>query len=414
MSNVTAQLPFKLKPLFEYARYKIVYGGRGSSKSWSIARILIILASQTMLRIMCAREYQNSISESVHKLLVDQIDNLNLMSIFKITDKNITCTTTGSEFFFIGLKNNISKVKSTEGVDVCWVEEAETVSDESWKVLTPTIRKPKAEIWISFNPREDNDPTWQRYVIKPPPGAIVIEMNWRDNPWFNQTSLEQERLRDFECLDRDTYNHIWEGKTRKRSKAQIFADKIIVEPVKPKQNWNGPYYGLDWGFSKDPMRMVRVWVFENNLYIEREVNGVGIEMADIVPHLLKHDPFCYKYTIRADSSRPETISHVRNKGLPKVVKCTKGPNSVEEGISFIRSFKNIIIDPSCECTIEEGIHYKYKVDKITNEIYPEIVDDYNHSWDAVRYALEPLLPKRQQTGGIKVISNKSTRLLNTA
>ena len=399
----------KLRPLFKPKRNKIVYGGRGSGKSWGVARALILKCLAEKLLILCTREYQNSLSQSVHRLLSDQIDLLGFAPFFDITKTGITCKLNGSEFIFIGTRKDPAKIKSTEGIDIVWCEEAENMSKTSWEVLIPTIRKPNSEIWVTFNPREASDPTYHNFVATPRDDTLLIEMNWRDNPWFSDVMNEERKF----ALngDYDTYNHIWEGKTLERSDAQILWDKVKVQEVKPRPDlgWNGPYYGCDWGFN-DPMRLMRVWTFNNDLYIEREVDGVRIDMDNIVQHLIAGDPYCSKYVIRADCSRPETISHCRQNGLPKIVASKKGPGSVDEGILFIRSFRNIIIDPSCKKTIEEARLYKYKVDKLSGDVLPTIVDAHNHSWDAVRYALEPLMPKRQITGAIKTMRKTTPKI----
>ncbi len=205
----TIQLPEKLAPLFQPMRYKVFFGGRGGAKSWGIARALLVRAASEKLRILCCREIQNSIRESSHRLLKEQIDLLELSDIFAITDRSIICTATGSEFIFEGLFRNISKIKSLEGIDICWVEEAEKVSDESWEILTPTIRKPGSEIWVSFNPQFEDDPTYQRFVVNPPENAFVVKINYYDNPYFPdvlRTEMEQDKARD-----RVLYNHKWLG-----------------------------------------------------------------------------------------------------------------------------------------------------------------------------------------------------------
>ena len=177
------EFPERLAFLFEPARYKIAYGGRGGAKSWGFARALLILGAQRSLRVLCCREFQNSIAESAHALLSQQIDLLGLSSLYEVQEKRIYGAT-GTEFIFKGLRHNVASVKSTEGVDICWAEEARTISKSSWDVLIPTIRKPGSEIWISFNPELEEDETYKRFVKTPPTGAVVVKIGWRDNPWF--------------------------------------------------------------------------------------------------------------------------------------------------------------------------------------------------------------------------------------
>lgn len=222
--QVKSQFPAKLEPLFTPKRYKIVYGGRGGAKSWGIARALLILGTKAKLRILCAREFQNSIADSVHKLLSDQIETLGLSTFYSVQEKTIKGAN-GTEFFFEGLRHNVRKIKSYEGIDICWVEEAQDVSKDSWTKLIPTIRKTGSEIWVSFNPEFEDDETYQRFVLKPPAESFVIFINWRDNPWFAGTELEAERL-DLKRLDPDGYEHVYEGKCRNWLEGAIYANEL--------------------------------------------------------------------------------------------------------------------------------------------------------------------------------------------
>ena len=205
-------------------RYRVLYGGRGGAKSWGIARALVILAAKRTLRILCARELQNSIRDSVHKVLCDQIDLLGLGGFYQIEQARIFCPSTGSEISFEGIRNNVTKIKSYEGVDICWVEEANKVTKNSWEVLIPTIRKEGSEIWASFNPELESDDTYQRFVLSPPKNAIVQKISWRDNPWFPQV-LKQEML-DLKAKDRDAYLHVWEGECRKSLEGAVYAEEL--------------------------------------------------------------------------------------------------------------------------------------------------------------------------------------------
>ena len=208
MIETVVDLPDKMQFLFEKHRYKVAYGGRGGIKSWSFARAALIIASSMPVRILCARELQNSIKESVHQLLKQQIAKMNLDAKFKILAQAIVGTN-GSEFIFSGLRDNITKIKSMEGIDIVWVEEAEKVSENSWSVLIPTIRKAGSEIWVSFNPDQESDPTYKRFVLAPPPDAVVVPTGWQDNPW-----LPEELKREKDYLKRVAYAaylHVWEG-----------------------------------------------------------------------------------------------------------------------------------------------------------------------------------------------------------
>jgi phage terminase large subunit len=400
-------LPLKLFRLFHPtrpSRYRVAHGGRGSAKSWTIARVLLLLALERPLRVLCAREFQKSIAESAHRLLEDQINSLGLARFFTVQNQSIT-SITGSEFIFEGLHANVNKIKSLEGIDICWVEEAAKVSANSWAILTPTIRKPKSEIWVNFNPEDDDDPTYQRFVIKPSPDAAVLHVTYADNPWF-PPELERERLYDL-SVDAGAHAHVWLGQCRRQSDAQILKGKIVVEAFTPPAlppdatqeqrdsflPWNGPYQGADWGFSQDPTTLVRCWVTPDRrkLYIEYESYGVGVDI-DKTPAMFARDvPNAAKYRTRADSARPETISYMQKHGFPEVVSVKKRPGSVEDGVSYLRHFEEIIIHPRCTHAIEEGRLYSFKVDRLSGDVLPDVADKHNHIWDAVRYALEPLI-----------------------
>jgi phage terminase large subunit len=225
-----AEFPAKLECLFvpENSRYRVLYGGRGGSKSWNVARALLVKGAKSPMRFLCAREFQTSIKDSVHKLLTDQIFALGLESFYEITQNSIRGKN-GTEFAFVGLKNNIANIKSFEGVDLCWVEEAQTVSKLSWNVLIPTIRKDKSEIWITFNPELETDETFQRFVVSPPQNAVVQKINWSDNPWFPETlELERQALKN---RDIEAYNTVWEGICRQTLDGAIFAKEMTLAEI---------------------------------------------------------------------------------------------------------------------------------------------------------------------------------------
>jgi len=202
------QIPDKFQPLFQPARYKVYYGGRGGAKSWNFARVLLILAYQGPIRVLCAREIQNTVNDSVHAILKQQIKDMGLQDYYAVTDKSIIGHL-GSEFSFRGLRHNADGLKSFEGADICWVEEAQSVSDESWDILIPTIRKERSEIWASFNPDWQTDPVWQRFVKMQLPNSIVQKVGYEDNPFLPETlRLEAEQCR---LTNPAKFKHIWGG-----------------------------------------------------------------------------------------------------------------------------------------------------------------------------------------------------------
>jgi phage terminase large subunit len=222
---VEAQFIEKLEPLFQPWRFKVLRGGRASVKSWSIAQALVIVGSYRKLQVLCAREYQSSIRESVHKLLANTIERLKLSSVYDVQQAGIYGPG-GTQFAFVGLSDKTAEnLKSYEDFDVAWVEEARNTTQRSWNILRPTIRKDGSEIWISFNPELDTDPVWKMFVEDPPPGTFSIELNWRDNIWFNAV-LEAERQDAQRKLSKVEYDNIWEGKCRPTVAGAIYADEI--------------------------------------------------------------------------------------------------------------------------------------------------------------------------------------------
>lgn len=220
------QIPKAFKELFEPWRYKVYYGGRGGGKSESICRALLLIGAQKKTRILCARELQGSIQDSVHKLLSDIIYSNKALQAFYDVQKAVIIGKNGTEFIFKGLRHNVGEIKSMAGVDICFVEEAEKVSDSSWEVLIPTIRKEHSEIWISFNPKNLTDPTYQRFVVSTNDEMLVRKVSWRDNPFFPEV-LNKERL-SLKELDEDAYNHVWEGEPDLRRNGAIFAKQILA------------------------------------------------------------------------------------------------------------------------------------------------------------------------------------------
>lgn len=379
--------PEAYQELFRPHRYKVFYGGRGSAKSWSVARALLLKGYERKLRILCTREIQKSIGQSVHKLLCDTIEALRFSGFYHITKEGIVGNN-GTEFLFKGLRFNPIEIKSTEGVDICWVEEAQAVSAESWDILIPTIRKADSEIWITFNPENNDDPTFQRFVVNPYPEAYVRKVNYNENPFFPETAkkeMEWTRQRDYE-----SYLHIWEGELKKHSDAVIFAGRFTVEEFDTPPDARF-YHGADWGFSVDPTALVRCFIKDRTIYIDREAWGVGIDL-DETPALFDTIETARKWPIKADNARPETISFMRRRGF-NISAAKKWQGSIEDGIEFLKSY-DIVIHPRCRHTIDEFNHYSYKVDKQTGEVLPIVVDSFNHIIDATRYALSDLMRGR--------------------
>ena len=380
------QLPEKTTFLVnEQHRYKVLYGGRGSGKSVSMVRASLILGMQRRLRILCVRQFQNSIADSIHKLISDSIYALGIEKYFTITQNAIRgCN--GTEYIFKGIHNNPQEIKSTEGVDLCLCEESQNITEESWEILIPTIRKEGSEIWVCFNPDREDDATYKKFVKNPPPDCKTILINYYDNPWFPET-LRKE-MEYCKRIDYPKYEHIWLGKTVMETEAQIFKGKFEVTEFEADEGTEF-FWGADWGFANDPTALVRCFIEDNFLFIDYEAGGVGVEMEEI-PKLFDTVPESHRWVIRADCARPETISYVARHGY-KCIAAKKWKGSIEDGIEYMRSFEKIYIHPRCKNIIDEFKYYSYKKDRVSGDILPIIVDAWNHYIDATRYALEPYI-----------------------
>lgn len=406
-----AQFPAKLECLFkpEKSRYRILWGGRGGAKSWGIARALLILGARKPLRILCAREFQTSLKDSVHKLLCDQIESLGLMGFYEITQASIRAQN-GTEFFFSGLKNNVTNIKSFEGVDICWVEEAANVSKLSWNVLIPTIRKEGSEIWISFNPELETDETYQRFVVKPPNDSIVTKINWSDNPWFPETlNLERESLKN---RDMDSYNTVWEGVCRQTVDGAIFAREmqmaelqqritnVVYDPAKPVH----AVFDLGWSDS------TAIWFLQYVGMETRLLRYFEDSQQTISYYLAKMQTFGYVYdTLWLPHDAENKTLAANGKSIEEIVRGAGYKTQILPRVPIVDSINAArTIFPACWFDREntkEGIdclrHYRYEVDPNTGQFSKQpLHDHYSHGADAFRYIAlmvkEPRRAKPQQ------------------
>jgi len=383
MTATRVAIPEAFAELFESHRYKVYWGGRGKGASWSFARALLLLVAERGLRVLCAREYQTSIGDSVHRLLMDQMELLGIAELFNVTRSEITCRN-GGMFIFKGIRNNPGEIKSLEGIDIAWLTEAERTTNESLDVLIPTIRKDGSEIWIDFNTDAEHAPTYERFVKAPPPDAMVKYVTYRDNPFFPDTlRAEMEYV---QRVDPDKYQWIWEGKPRHISHALVFGGKYHVEEfAHPADDIDRYYLGVDWGFAEDPTTMVRSYVIDRTLYVDFEAYGVGVELDDL-PQLFRSVPQSDIWPCPADCARPETISYLKRHGYPKMRPVKKPFGCVEDGISILKAFEEIVIHPRCRHTIAEFGSYSYKVDRTTGDVLPILVGKDDHTIDALRYS----------------------------
>lgn len=381
---------------YKKARYKIYWGGRGAAKSWAFAEALIRLAAASSIRVLCVREFQNSIKESSLKILSDTITRLGLDSWFTVTETSIK-SRVGAEFTFKGCYNNADGFKSVEGIDILWAEEAHSISEASWRILLPTVRKEGSEIWISFNMNEENDATYRRFVANPRTNSIIHKVNYDSNPYLS--SVLRQEMEDDRKNDYHLYEHIWLGMPKRISNAIILNQKYRVENF-DEDLWKEARvrlrFGADFGFAQDPSTLIRFFVIEEgkkrSLYITHEAYGVGIDL-DNMAEFYDSVPDSRDWPIKADCARPETISHIRRRGF-NISAAAKWDGSVKDGIAHLRGYDMIYIHPRCIKTAAEAYLWRYKVDpKSVDEqgqplVLPIVVDKFNHCWDGIRYGLD--------------------------
>lgn len=393
MTVVQAEFPQKLQCLFKASRYKVLYGGRGGAKSWGIARALLIQAAQKPLRILCAREFQTSLKDSVHKLLCDQVVALGLETFYDITQATIKGKN-GSEINFVGLKNNVANVKSYEGVDICWVEEAQTVSRLSWNTLIPTIRKEKSEIWISFNPELETDETYQRFVIHAPENAIVQKINWSDNPWFPETLRDEKDA--LKSRDMAAYNVVWEGMCRLTVDGAIFAREMQMAELEGRITRVGydaskPVHAIfDLGWSD----ATAIWFLQfvgMETRLIRYVEGNQQTMSD---YLAKMQTYGYIYdTLWLPHDAENKTLAANGRSIEEIVRAAGYKTriiprtAVADSINAARTiFRNCYFDrENCHEGLQCLRHYRYEVDPETGQFSKNpLHDNYSHGADAFR------------------------------
>lgn len=398
--SIQFKVPRVFLPFEKPSRYKVARGGRASGKSHDRAEALIKLAlekyymteGQDGLRWACLREIQKSLEQSAMRLIRDKIQKFDLGHLFT-PQRDRIITPGGGLIIFQGMQSHTAdSIKSLEGYDGAWAEEAHGLSNYSISILRPTLRKDPdpvtgwrgSEIWFTYNPVSEDDPVDKLFMSgERPPGTIIVNANYYDNPYLPKTTLEEilyDRRRD-----PDRYAHVWLGKYRRLSQARVFKNWRIEEfETPPHARFR---YGADWGYANDPTVLVRLFVDhdQRRIYFDQEAYQVGCEI-DNIPRLFDTVPGSRNWQIRADSSRPDTISYVANKGF-QIVGADKGKGSVEDGLEFMKSF-DIIVHPRCRHVADELSYYSWKTDKKTEEILPILEDKNNHVIDSARYALE--------------------------
>lgn len=385
-------LPDYAGDLWQPFRHLAWHGGRGGGKSRTVATGLVLQSCERHERVLCGREFQKSIRDSSKRLIDDEIDRLGLRGAFQSTETEIRGPNE-SLFLFSGVRGNASGLKSMEGLTTFWGDEAQTFSQGSIDTIIPTIRREGSRLIWTWNPDLATDPVDalfrgnnleddERAAFAPPPASIVREINYPANRWFPdvlRTEMEFVRGRDI-----DKFNHVWMGQYRANSEARVFKNWKVEE----FESDPGAEYriGADFGFSIDPSAAVRCYISGRRLFVDHEAWGLHVEIVDM-PALFMSIPDGEKYWMTADSSRPETISHLRKHGFPRIASALKGPRSVEEGVEFLKSY-DIVVHPRCQHLIDELTHYSYKIDSLTGQVTAVLADKDNHLIDALRYAVE--------------------------
>lgn len=394
-------IPSNLEFLFtQKARYKVLYGGRGSGKSWNVARSLLMIGISRPIRVLCAREIQKSIRQSVHQLLSDQIELLGVEDEYTVLRDEIRGNN-GTEFYFSGLSDQtVDSLKSFEGVDYCWIEEAQSITRNSYKILIPTIRKSGSEIWITFNPQLESDETYQRFVINTPPDSIVKKVNYGQNPWFNKSTMPQEMVHDKSIMSSEEFNHIWLGQCMPAVEGAIYFKQMTymeqgnrIKDI-PHDPMLKTHVVLDLGFN-DATAIILCQVVAGEFRVIHYVEGRQRTLSEYNTELrnlrffgaepnwgdmyMPHDAFAKRHqTGITDASIMQQLGWV----------VQKVPNqSIRSGIDRGQElFRTAYIDSKAERLIECLKRYRWNINEKTGEGKTPLHDEFSHGADAWRYA----------------------------
>lgn len=396
MQQQTVEIPARLQDLFRPSRYKFIHGGRGSGKSWGVARALLVQAAQTPHRVLCAREVQLSIKQSVHQLLRDQVQAMGLQGFYEVLETEIRGRN-GSRFFFRGLSDlTADSIKSFEGATRVWLEEGQTISAKSWRILTPTIRAPGSEIWVTMNPELETDESYVRALVKPHPDTVAIQMNWRDNPWFPK-ELESERRHALATMSAAEYQHVWEGQCRPAVEGAIYSNeiaKVLADnrigrvPHDPMLRVHA-IWDLGWN---DSMSIILAQRAASEVRVIDYIEDSHRALPDYVRQLqempgitwghdwLPHDGWAKRHqTGKADNEVLEALGRA-----PEMT-----PNvEVEQGIRAARLlFERVWFNdtPGVRRLLECLKRYRRNVSPTTGEAGSPRHDEFSHGADAFRY-----------------------------
>jgi phage terminase large subunit len=404
---MNVEIPAKMAPLFKPARFKVGVGGRGGVKSWSFARALLILGRKCRLRIACGRETMQSIKDSVHQLLKDQIELMELAYFYRALQTEIKGLN-GTQFTFHGLRDqSIHNIKSLEGADILWVEEAQNVSKKSWTTVIPTVRKPGSEIWVSFNPELESDDTYQRWVVHPPPGTVLIPTSFRDNPFLSKEMKDD--IDHMKATDPDGYNNVYEGQCKQIVEGAIYKEQIVAAQ-KEGRFCRVPYDAArpvdifwDLGFGDN----VSIWFAQSIGFEFRLVDFVSDHLKDLSFYFkeLASRPYAYRTCWLPHDARAKTLAAGGRSIEQQVsaagykVKIVPGL-SIDDGIAAARSIFNRcwFDNDNCADGLQALKHYRYEFDEALGTFRKDPLHDWaSHPADAFRYfAVAIKEPQRQK------------------
>jgi len=393
MVQANVRIPEAFEGLLDPHRYKVFWGGRGSGKSWTFATVLVARATTQPLRILCTRESMVSIRESVHELLTQRINTMGLSNQYTIGETTIRHRN-GSEFIHAGLRQNVAKVRSLEGIDICWCEEADSILNRSWEVLIPTIRKDASEIWVSFNPQLEQDATYQRFVVTPPSDAIVKHVTFKDNPWF--PGVLKREMDDLQRRDPDAYLHVYGGQCRYTLDGAIYARELreateegrICEVRYDPSQPVSLYVDLGWADNTS------IWFAQHIAGQLRLIDFLEDSQRPFADYLqqLQAKTYVYRTMWLPHDAQAKSLGTgrsieeiARNAGwrvriVPKL--------SVADGVNAVRTlFPNMFFDRvKCADGLQSLRHYRYDVDPTTGQFSrAPLHDAASHGADALRY-----------------------------
>jgi len=381
-NQIVVEIPKEFKRLFDKDwREAAVYGGRFSLKSHTVARVLLIRARMGKIRVACFREFQSSIAESSHQLLADLIKKYEMRD-FQVTDNSIINKINGSDYIFKGLYHNEQTIKSIEGIDIAWVEEAQTISKSSLEVLTPTVRESGSQIIYTYNRLLENDPIHERLVVEGRPNTLIINVNYdiaakyKMLPDNIRLEIEDDKLKRPAL-----YKHKWLGEPN-NVEGRIYKDWQIIDEIPHEARiWRK---GLDFGYTNDPSVLEDIYEYNGGYIIDENFYKKGLSNKSIADYINNQKEQCL---VIADSAEPKSIDEIKSYGV-SIIGASKGQGSVNQGIQFVQAQKISITRKSTK-TITAYNNYTWQIDKRTTEHLP-IPDDSIHEWsnsmDAIRYA----------------------------